>query len=126
MLTLFFKRAMIFLHITEDGASRRYNAIISQRGPVPVPDWVKETLTYQYGVKAKDILDLTPPTKVEKKKMERELHEEYPGKTEDEIADAVRAEQPPAPVGAVQEQSPEPATAGFVDAPRARGKGKAR
>ena len=101
MLSLFFKRAIIFLHTTEDGASKRYNGIISQRGPVPVPDWVSQTLTYTHGVKSGDILDLTPPKRAEKKKQDAVLAAEHPGKTEDEIAEAAKAEQPqpPAPHG---------------------------
>jgi hypothetical protein len=62
MLNLYFKRAKIFLHTTDDGQALRYNAIISANGPVPVPDWVKYTLTYQCGVKDQSVIDLTPPT----------------------------------------------------------------
>ena len=62
MLNLYFKRAKIFLHTTEDGQALRYNAIISTNGPVAVPDWVKETLTYRCGLKDSSVIDLTPPT----------------------------------------------------------------
>ena len=62
MLKLYFKRAKIFLHTTEAGQALRYNAIISANGPVPVPDWVKSTLTFLCGVKDQSIIDLTPPT----------------------------------------------------------------
>ena len=62
MLNLYFKRAKIFLHTTEAGQALRYNAIVSTSGPVPVPDWVKETLTYKCGVKDQSVIDLTPPT----------------------------------------------------------------
>ena len=62
MLNLYFKRAKIFLHTTEAGQALRYNAIISASGPVPVPDWVKLTLTYQCSVKDQSVIDLTPPT----------------------------------------------------------------
>ena len=61
MLNLYFKRAKIFLHTTEAGQALRYNAIVSASGPVPVPDWVKQTLTYQCGLKDSSIIDLTPP-----------------------------------------------------------------
>jgi hypothetical protein len=124
MLNLFFKRAILFLHTTPEGMSKRYNGIVSGRGPVPVPDWVKETLTYKHGVKAGDILDLTPPGKAAKKAVETELKAAHPGKTEDEIADAIRAEQPPVPVGVVAEGQPTPAEAGFAAAAGGRGKGK--
>jgi len=60
MLNLYFKRAKIFLHTTKEGHALRYNAIVSASGPVPVPSWVKETLTYKCGVKDKSILDLSP------------------------------------------------------------------
>ena len=60
MLNLYFKRAKIFLHTTKEGHALRYNAIVSASGPVPVPNWVKETLTYKCGVKDKSILDLSP------------------------------------------------------------------
>ena len=62
MLNLYFKRAKIFLHTTEDGQALRYNAIISANGPVAVPDWVKNTLTFRCGVKDSSVIDLTPPT----------------------------------------------------------------
>jgi hypothetical protein len=62
MLSLYFKRAKIFLHTSNTGHALRYNAIVSANGPVPVPDWVKETLTYKCGVKDSSIIDLTPPT----------------------------------------------------------------
>lgn len=124
MLSLFFKRAIIFLHTTEEGASKRYNGIVSQRGPVPVPDWVSQTLTYTHGVKSGDILDLTPPKRAEKKKQDAVLAAEHPGKNEDEIAEAVKAEQPQPPPGIQQEGQQSPAEAGFAAAGRA-GKAKA-
>jgi len=123
MLNLFFKRAVLFLHVTSDGVSHRYNGIVSGRGPVPVPDWVKETLTYTCGVKSHDIIDLTPPGKVAKKQLEKSLAAEHPGKTEDEIAAAVAAEQPQAPPGIQQEGAPQPAEAGFVGAGGGRKRG---
>ena len=60
-LQLYFKRAKSFLLNTEAG-ELAFNATISGNGPVPVPDWVKETLTYKHGVRDKSIIDLTPPT----------------------------------------------------------------
>ena len=62
MLNLYFKRAKIFLHTTDAGQALRYNAIISTNGPVAVPDWVRQTLTYKCGIKDQSVIDLTPPT----------------------------------------------------------------
>ena len=70
MLNLYFKRAKIFLHTTEAGQALRYNAIVSTSGPVPVPDWVKQTLTYQCGLKDQSVIDLTPPTVKPRKQAE--------------------------------------------------------
>jgi hypothetical protein len=61
MLQLYFKRAKIFLH-NVDGMALRYNAVVSSTGAAPVPDWVKHTLTYKWGIKDKSIIDLTPPS----------------------------------------------------------------
>ena len=61
MLQLYFKRSKIFLH-NIDGLALRYNAIVSTNGAAPVPDWVKHTLTYKWGIKDKSIIDLTPPS----------------------------------------------------------------
>ena len=70
MLQLYFKRAKIFLHTTEDGQALRYNAIISTNGPVAVPDWVRQTLTYKCGLKDASVIDLTPPTAKPRKQEE--------------------------------------------------------
>jgi hypothetical protein len=112
MLQLFFKRAVLFLHTTPEGVSKRYNAIQSGRGPVPVPDWVKDTLTYKHALAANDIIDLTPPG-AKKKAMEKELKAAAPGKTEDEIAAEAKAEQPAVPLGVQVEGMPAPGAAGF-------------
>jgi hypothetical protein len=70
MLQLYFKRAKIFLYTTDAGQALRYNAIISTNGPVPVPDWVKQTLTYKCGLKDSSVIDLTPPTAKPRKQEE--------------------------------------------------------
>ena len=69
MRSLFFKRAKIFL-LEKDGVNLRYNAVVSGNGPVPVPNWVTETLTYQHSVKDGSILDLTVPSKAKPKASE--------------------------------------------------------
>jgi hypothetical protein len=74
MLNLYFKRAKIFLLNTGD-KEERFQANITNNGPIAVPDWVKSTLTYKHGVADKSILDLTPPTR----KKTAPAEEEAPG-----------------------------------------------
>jgi len=105
MLSLFFKRSHLFLFTTTDGISKRYNAIPSGNGPVPVPDWVVNTLTYAHGIKDKSIINLTPPTKTARKAMEAELKATAAGKTEGEIAAEAQRAAPPLPLG-IQPEKP--------------------
>ena len=60
MVQLYITRSKIFLAVDKTGAERRFTL---GRGALPqsAPDWVRNTLTYEYGVKDKSIVDLTPP-----------------------------------------------------------------
>ena len=117
MLNLYFKRAKIFLHTTEDGQALRYNAIISTNGPVAVPDWVKETLTYRCGLKDQSVIDLTPPTAKPRKQSEinAEAQAYVVGSAGGASKDAsimAEAEDEPkvlVPAGDVEEEDDEPA-----------------
>jgi hypothetical protein len=63
MLSLFLTRSKIFEVTTADGANHRVAVSRTTDGrTVAVPDWVKTTTTYQFGVKDGSIRDLTPPT----------------------------------------------------------------
>ena len=59
MLTLHLTKAKIFFD-NSSGAERRFISAASNK-PVQVPNWVKGTLGYVYGVKDGSITDLTPP-----------------------------------------------------------------
>jgi hypothetical protein len=59
MLQLYFKRAKLFLS-DHEGKSRRFVGPRSDHA-IPVPDWVKDTPGYKYGIKDGSIIDLTPP-----------------------------------------------------------------
>lgn len=72
MLNLYFKRAKIFLLNTGD-KEERFQANITNNGPIPVPDWVKSTLTYKHGIADQSILDLTAPSRKKAAVVEAEL-----------------------------------------------------
>ena len=115
MLNLYFKHAKIFLHTTEAGQALRYNAIVSASGPVPVPDWVKQTLTYQCGIKDQSVIDLTPPTAKPRSKeaIEAEAQAYVVGSANGASKDATvmaaaEPEEVLVPAGAVEEED-EPA-----------------
>ena len=59
MLSLYLKKAKIFFD-NSSGAERRFSSVPSNH-PVQVPNWVKGTLGYAYGIKDGSIVDLTPP-----------------------------------------------------------------
>ena len=117
MLNLYFKRAKIFLHTTDDRQALRYNAIISTNGPVPVPDWVKNTLTFRCGVKDSSVIDLTPPTIKPRKQEEIDAEAQAyivgsAGGTSKDASIMAEAEEEPVlvPVGAAAEdEDDEPA-----------------
>ena len=113
MLNLYFKRAKIFLHTTDAGQALRYNAIVSSNGPVPVPDWVKSTLTYQCGLKDSSVIDLTPPTAKPRSKdaIEAEAQNYVVGSAGGATKDAAvmaaaEPEEESVPVGAEEEDEP--------------------
>ena len=60
-LQLFFTRAKIFAYTTPGGEHKRFVATVSAKRPTAVPDWVRQTRTYQDGIKDESITDLTPP-----------------------------------------------------------------
>lgn len=73
VLQLFFSRAKIFELINSDDEHLRFVAPISSGGrPLAVPDWVKQTLTYKYGIADGSITDLTPPARRAPKVVEPE------------------------------------------------------
>jgi hypothetical protein len=57
-LSLYFKRTKLFL-LNREGGELRFQGHPGT-GPVPVPMWVKDTLTYKHGIVDKSIIDLTP------------------------------------------------------------------
>jgi hypothetical protein len=62
MLQLFLTHSKIFDHTDEKGINHHIAVPRTVDGrPVPVPSWVKETTTYQFGVKDGTVRDLTPP-----------------------------------------------------------------
>ena len=63
MLTLYFKRAKLFLHYA-NGGERRFVTGPTKEGPIQVPAWVAETQTYQLSIKDGSIVNLTPPEPV--------------------------------------------------------------
>jgi hypothetical protein len=72
MLTLYFKRAKLFLHYA-NGGEQRFVAPVTKEGPIQVPAWVAETETYRLSILDKSIVNLTPPEPV------AQVPEEIPG-----------------------------------------------
>ena len=61
MLTLYFKRAKLFLLHSGENGERRFVTGPTKEGPIQVPAWVAETQTYQLSIKDGSIVNLTPP-----------------------------------------------------------------
>ena len=64
MLTLYFKRAKLFLLHSGENGERRFVTGPTKEGPIQVPAWVAETQTYQLSIKDGSIVNLTPPEPV--------------------------------------------------------------
>ena len=63
MLSLYLTKSKIFDHTDAKGVNHHIAVSRTVDGrPAPVPAWVKETTTFQYGVKDGTIRDLTQPT----------------------------------------------------------------
>jgi hypothetical protein len=63
MLSLYLTKSKIFDHTDAKGVNHHIAVSRAVDGrPAPVPSWVKETTTFQYGVKDGTIRDLTQPT----------------------------------------------------------------
>jgi hypothetical protein len=63
-LTLYFKRAKLFLLHSGENGERRFVTGPTKEGPIQVPAWVAETQTYQLSIKDGSIVNLTPPEPV--------------------------------------------------------------
>ena len=62
MLTLYFKRAKLFLR--HANGEQRFVSGPTKEGPIQVPAWVAETDTYKLSIKDGSIVNLTPPEPV--------------------------------------------------------------
>ena len=98
MLSLYFKRAKLFLGM-KDGAEVRFQAGIG--GPWRVPYWVKSDPGYELGVKDGSIVDITPPRAVLMAEAKREEEEkkaaavEAAGEEEEDNVEMPVGFQPP-------------------------------
>ena len=63
MLQLYITRSKIFISLDESGTERRFTLGRSTT-PQAAPDWVRDTVTFKYGIRDKSIVDLTPPKPV--------------------------------------------------------------
>jgi hypothetical protein len=80
MLTLYFKRAKLFLLHSGENGERRFVTGPTNEGPIQVPAWVAETQTYQLSIKDGSIVNLTPPEPIAAVVAEPEPEPEPDGK----------------------------------------------
>lgn len=101
MLTLYFKRAKLFLLHSGENGERRFVTGPTKEGPIQVPAWVAETQTYQLSIKDGSIVNLTPPEPIAAVVVEPEPEPdgkvpEDGGVTEDDEDDEPEAAKAPA------------------------------
>ena len=107
MVTLFFKRAKIFMR-NVDGKSARFVGYVNSGGSVTqAPDWVRETETFKHGVADKSIIDLTPPTAVPRGRKAAQALGHDPLKEVAEVQQP-QNEVPDAPAAEGDEEGPGP------------------
>ena len=106
MLTLYFKRAKLFLLHSGENGERRFVTGPTKEGPIQVPAWVAETQTYQLSLKDGSIVNLTLPEPVAAAVVEPAEPVEDPDELDDK---------------ALEDEEPEPAKAPAVKKAASRG-----